>query len=151
MIQRIQSVYLLLVAVLMSVTVFSPLMVFSDSSGIVFLSEVAGITFKAVNQYPTWGVLIFAVLAAIFPFINIFLYKKRKLQIKLCNITTLLIVLFYITLGVYTFVAKGKLDFEFTSIQYGVILPLVALIFNFLAQRKIKADEKLVRSLDRIR
>ncbi|NDW10371.1 DUF4293 domain-containing protein [Dysgonomonas sp. 520] len=147
MIQRIQSIYLLLIVALMAATVFCPLFDFKDG----FTVTAFGVFFDGVNKFPTWGVLTFGLLTGLVAFVNIFMYKNRKRQLLFCNITTVLIILFYITFGVYMNAAIGKLNLEYLSVQYGIILPAIALVFNILAQVRIKADEKLVRSLDRIR
>lgn len=151
MIQRVQSLYLLLVAVLMAVTFFSPLLGLKsiDLSTLVMYSE--GIFSAGKLIKPTWGVISIAGMSALVAFINIFLFKKRKLQIKVGFITSFLIVFFYITLFTYFYVYTNQNGLELNSAYYGVILPVIALILNFLAIRKIKSDEKLVRSLDRIR
>lgn len=151
MIQRVQSLYLLLVAVLMAVTFFSPLLGLksTDLSTLVMYSEGIFSAEKLIK--PTWGVISIAGMSALVAFINIFLFKKRKLQIKVGFITSFLIVFFYITLFTYFYVYTNQNGLELNSAYYGVILPVIALILNFLAIRKIKSDEKLVRSLDRIR
>lgn len=151
MIQRIQSLFLLIAAILMGVTVFSPLLEISDGGK--FLSSFCpfGIASPKLD-FPTWGVLTFAVLSAILPLINIFLYKKRKLQANLGYITALCIVIFYVAAIVYLRAYLGRLEVDYTlNVQYGIILPAIALIFNILAIAKIKKDDKLVKSLDRIR
>ena len=46
----------------------------------------------------------------------------------------------------------GEIDSAYNiNLQFGIILPVVALIFDLLAISRIKRDEKLVKSLDRIR
>lgn len=152
MIQRIQSLYLLLIVVLMSVTAFSPLLGLRD--GLDSLQQTmysCGIYQDGAPVKPTWGVLSFAALSALVPFINIFLYKKRKVQIKIGMFTTFLLLFFYVTLFTYFYVYTNRVGLELSGIHYGIILPLIAIILNFMALHKIKADEKLVRSLDRIR
>lgn len=150
MIQRIQSVFLLLAAVLMAITYFCPLagIVVSESSGLSITFSPSGIG----TDFPTWGVITFTALCTLLPLINIFLYKKRKLQVNIALITILLIVLFYVTSGVYLNAFLGKLDSAYNiHMEYGIIFPVIALIFNILAILRIKKDEKLVKSLDRIR
>lgn len=99
----------------------------------------------------TWGVIATACLSTLVALVSILLYKKRKLQIKLCNINVLLIILFYIAFAIYLYTEMELLHATFLRISYGIVLPLIALIFNILAAIKIKVDEKLVKSLDRIR
>lgn len=150
MIQRIQTIYLLLVCLLMAMTVISPLFEMKDIENILSF-EACGIYFGEKSLYPTWGVWSFATLSSVIAFITIFCFKKRPLQLKLINLNTLVIILFYVVLASYFYFAQNKLGVSFFAIKYGIILPLIALIFNFLAMGKVKADEKLVRSLDRIR
>ncbi len=147
MIQRIQSVYLLLVALLMVAAIFCPLLEISRND-IVFSFHSFGIG----SDFPTLGVLTFAILSALLSFVNIFLYKKRKIQMKLALLNALLIVVYYVTTMVYLNAFLSKIDDSYTiNVQFGIILPVVALIFNLLAISRIKKDENLVKSLDRIR
>ncbi len=152
MIQRRQSIYLLLTAILMAVTAFSPLLVIRmpDLSILDFMS--CGIMKKTGELFkPTWGVITMAGLSSLIALVNIFLYKKRKLQIRMGYITSLFIVLYYVTLGTYFYVICNNIGAELSSIHYGIVLPFIALILNIMAIANIKKDEKLVKSLDRIR
>lgn len=151
MIQRIQTIYLLLVCALMTLTFFSPLATLSGGEQTYYILKACGIYEATANIAPTWGVLTFAGLSALLAFISIFLYKNRKKQMKIVNLNNILIVLFYITLGVYFFSISGKMGLSFLNVSYGIALPAVAFILNILATLKIKADEKLVQSLNRIR
>ena len=151
MLQRIQTVYLLLVAVLMGVTAVSPLAIFKDVQGNFLVLESLGVFFEGQKAYPTWGIVSVAGFSALLSFLNIFQFKNRKKQIKLCAFNTILILFLYVTIATYLYFGQRALVLTFESVQYGVVLPVIALIFNVLALVKIKADEKLVRSLDRIR
>ncbi|NDV68002.1 DUF4293 domain-containing protein [Dysgonomonas sp. 25] len=151
MLQRIQSIYLLLVVALMAVTTFSPLLSLHGSGNVMQDMYSCGIYQAGELMKPTWGVLSMAGLSALVAFINIFLFKKRKLQIKLGMLTAFLLILFYVAAGAYFYVYSNRMALEFSGAYYGIILPLVALILNFMAIGRIKKDEKLVRSLDRIR
>lgn len=151
MIQRIQSIFLLLVAVLMGVTVTSPLLSFQDAHNNILLLESMGIYFESQQAYPTWGIISIAVLIAGIALVEIFSYKDRKKQMKMSAVNTILILLFYITVAVYTYFGQRTMGAVFYKVEYGIMLPFIALVFNVLAQVRIKKDEKLVRSLDRIR
>lgn len=149
MIQRIQSLFLLLVSILMAATAFCPLieLVNEDSSlSVTFHSFGIGVDF------PTWGVLALAIVGALLAFINIFLYKKRKLQINIGYVTALSIIVYYVTSMLYINSFLGKIESSYSiNVQVGIILPVIALILDLLAISRIKKDEKLVKSLDRIR
>ena len=146
MIQRIQSIYLLLAAILMAVTAFSPLMIVGTnvvtSLGILEGEEIIK---------PTWGIVSMAGLTTVISTISIFLFKNRKRQITLVNICIGLGLFFYATVLIYMLSYYSNFPQMFTSIAHGIVLPLCALIFLFLAKGRIQKDEKLVRSLDRIR
>lgn len=151
MIQRIQSVYLLLVAILMAAATFSPLLELTGEDKATYIFSSLGIGQLFAIQYPTWGVVFFAGLSALLALVNIFLYKKRKLQMRVGTLTSLLILFFYVTLYVYFSDYTTEYKLEFSSFQFGLVLPIVALILNVLAILRIKKDENLVKSLDRIR
>lgn len=91
------------------------------------------------------------VLAGLLFLANIFLFKNRKLQVKL-NLLALLLALTGVAYGGYRFVTDLAFDTaaEITP-DFGVVLPVLTLVFALLANKYIKADEKLVRSADRLR
>jgi DMSO reductase anchor subunit len=129
-------------------TIFCPLLGISDSGIYRFTYHSFGIG----EDFPTWGVLTFAALSALLAFVNIFMYKKRKLQVKLALLTALLIVIYYVTAMVYMNAFLSEMDDSYTiNMQFGIILPVIALIFDLLAVSGIRKDENLVKSLDRIR
>jgi len=124
MIQRIQTVYLFFVFCLMATLVFLP---FSYS----------------------WMVAAGAGIVAILALIAISLYKNRKLQIKICYLILLLLLLIY---ALY-FIFDRRLPFPevFRLTRYTFVFPFISGVLVYLAIRGIKKDEKLVRSLDRLR
>lgn len=152
MIQRIQTVFLLLTAILMGAAILCPLFEIVDGGKLALTFHSFGIGKIFNAEYPTWGILTFAALATILPLINIFLYKNRKLQVNMALLTALLIVLYYVTALVYLNTYLSKISSDYTlNIQFGIILPVIALVLDLLAVSRIKKDDKLVRSLDRIR
>lgn len=148
MLQRIQSIYLLLAAISMAVAAFCPIMNLIDNCmlypcGIIKVEELIK---------PTWGIISIVGLSALLSFITIFLYKKRKKQISCIYVNILIILFYYITTLVYLLSYYNNIGFEaIQSFSYGGILPILALIFLVLAKIAIGKDEKLVKSLDRIR
>jgi len=149
MLQRIQTVYLALAFVMLALSLIFPLVSFDDGTvkliGYGFMKE-------GVNVYIPYGVFCVGGLSAFLALIEIFLYRNRKLQMRVVLINTFFILFYYVTIGVYAnFVGIAKLGLTFDSVKIALMLPLIALIFNILAYLKIKADEKLIRSLDRIR
>jgi hypothetical protein len=100
---------------------------------------------------PTYGIITTGLICALIAFVEIFLYKKRKLQIKLSTINQWMIILFIITAGSYSHFLMQKYSFISMHMDYGCLFPFISIVFNALAKSKIHKDERLIRSLDRIR
>ena len=155
MIQRIQTVYLLLVAGLFIALMFLPL---ADvrSGDMVFSFDIAGLntlTEPSVLTSSTWPLIVLVAIMALLSLVAVFMYKKRILQIRICVFNSLLTIGFCILFGLYLwrFAKSPDLpDFK-VSMQVWAAFPIISLILNYLAIRKIGSDEALVRSLDRLR
>ena len=76
----------------------------------------------------------------------IFLYKRRKLQALMCIVSILVLVIWYILLAALPQMSNYEFELDLSD-----ALPAVSIILLFLARLGLLADEKLVRSLDRIR
>lgn len=157
MIQRIQSVYLFLIAVAMGVTLLNPIWekVGTNPSDLARLtaleySEKSGISTVVT---PVWylGVLILAVVVvAIYAITQ---YRNRLRQTLMCAINSLLMTgIMGITL--YMTLYKGK-EFGSPSDQGNFLLGfyaiIISLVLNTLANRAIRRDERTVRESERFR
>ena len=101
------------------------------------------------NTYLISGIAILSVLVACF---SIFKFKKRSLQLKLGMLNTLLLCGVLGTMFYYQNVANNIFDPEkYGQFKIGFFLPVIALLFNILANKFIRKDEKLVRSVERMR
>lgn len=152
MIQRIQTVYLLVVAILAGVTAVLPLAELS-SEAISYLYISSGVYTLGGNPesvYSTFPLQLALVVVALIALVAIFLYKKRVFQIRLCVFNAVLMIGFYAAFFLYFGLVKEKLHVDL-SVRYALAFPLVSLVLNWLAIRAIGADEALVRSLNRIR
>ena len=155
MIQRIQTVYLLLATVLMSLTLFLPLAtIWQGGNEIIIKAWFADGTVGFKAPLPLYLGIILSVATAL-PFVTIFLYKKRMTQIRLCvsEIVLLLGSAAFIALYCYRMcdvLAELMQELNFT-LGFAALMPVVAIIPMVLAIRGIAKDEALVRSLDRIR
>jgi len=152
MIQRIQTLYLLAIAAMMATAVFTPLAYFvagADEYLLYAFSLKGGET-----TYSTLYMGIVVALAAIIPFVTIFLYKNRMLQIRLCAVELVLLVGSVIFMAIYYYLGGrmfSQLEFNTQGFRIAIIFPVVSLILDYLAMRAIFHDEMLVRSLNRIR
>lgn len=152
MIQRIQSLYLLAVAALMATAIFTPLAYFA--AGVEEYKLYAFSLQGAQESYSTIYMGVIVALAAIIPFVNIFLFKNRLLQIRLCAVELMLLVGSAIFMAIYYFLSNrmfSHLEFSAHGFHIAIIFPLIALVLDYLALRAIFRDEMLVKSLDRIR
>lgn len=152
MIQRIQTIYLLLIVVLAVINMFLPLAVFQQGNEL-FTFDITGVV--AMNEakemvYPTWGLFGLMCVICLVAFITIFLFRKRILQIRLCVFNMLLMLGFYAYFGFLIWTIKNEVDMT-VSVKFALCFPLVSMILNYLAIRNIGADEALVRSLERLR
>ncbi len=95
-------------------------------------------------DYYLWG----SVLIALILFVNIFLYKKRLLQIKLNNLIILLLLVL-IGLRIYEAFTSGGTPFSKKDVVW--LTPAISIVFVKLANSAIWRDERLVKSVDRIR
>ena len=152
MIQRIQSLYLLAIVALMVTAVLTPLAYFVAGAEEYLLYAFA---LKGGEvSYSTLYMGVIVALAAILPFVTIFLYKNRMLQIRLCAVELVLLIGSVVFMAIYYYLGSRKfanLEFSTQGFRIAIIFPLVALVLDYLAMRAIFHDEMLVRSLDRIR
>jgi len=108
-------------------------------------------TEQIFSDYFTFPLIAFVLIIGLLSLITIFMYKKRRVQLKLIQISILLSIILIV--GVffgYPEAIKGQIN---TEANFGIssYLTLVALVFLVLANRGIKRDEKLIRSSDRLR
>lgn len=152
MIQRIQTLYLLVATLLMALTLFLPIAEFYIQ-GIDFTLGAFSLSSAHVSYSTAWlGILL--VLAVIIPLVTIFLFKRRTLQIRLCAVEAVILIGAIIFIALYYWLANRMFEgFNIDDKQLGwaAIMPVLALILDVLAARAIFKDEVLVRSLDRIR
>lgn len=158
MIQRIQSLFLLLVALLGIVFSFTPIIelidyenFFTMNAYYVFITEENSheIVFKNM------GVGVLAGIITLLATYIIFLYKNRGLQLKLSKLILLLLALKLVAIFIYIEAATSRIttNEEHLLINYkiGIIIPILSLLFTYLAIHFIKKDDELVRSADRLR
>lgn len=154
MIQRIQTLYLLLIAALMAVTLFAPLAWFSGGAEQFGLYAFSLRTVGGESVQPTIYMGIVLALACALPLVTIFLFRHRLLQIRLCVVEMVLLVGAAVLEGVYYFLCSrvfSEQAFHVQGFKPAIALPLVCLLFAYLATRAIFHDELLVRAADRIR
>lgn len=154
MIQRIQTLYLLIVTALMAVTLFAPLAWFAGDARQFGLYAFSLKTSAGEAVQPTVYMGAVLALACVLPFITIFLFKRRLLQVRLCVVEMVLLVGAAIMEAAYYFLSYrvfAELTFHKQVLKPAIVLPLVCLLFAYLAARAVFRDELMVRAADRIR
>jgi hypothetical protein len=149
MIQRIQTIFLLLVTGLLVASMCLPVGYFMGTDAAQYTFMPAGIAVKE-QFHSTWGVLSILLLSTIISFATIFMYRNRMLQIRMTIFCSVLLVGYYLTFLTFMFMLKSDLEASF-RISWALCLPLVAIILNYLAIRAIGRDEVMVRAADRLR
>jgi len=150
MIQRIQSIYLILAGIFTSVMLYTNLLSFTEEQREIYL----GAFYLTDNQgteptllMPLGGLI---VLSCFVSFGTISMYKKRMLQLRMCRYNMILMVGIMALMGFYAYKIISQIEAVY-SIGFGAVMPLVSFILTFLAFRAIRKDEILVKSYDRIR
>ncbi len=160
MIQRIQTIYLLLVVALGITLCFVPVVQFVTPEGAEVVRAwqltALGMTETTVTELPAiqlnglWGLLLASALIPVLALVDIFLYNKRLLQARLNIFTIMLCLGYYGVLAIYIYLAKLMIDVD-VYVMGWACLPLVCLVLTVMATRRILKDEALVRAADRLR
>lgn len=154
MIQRIQTLYLFIAAVLVLIVNFFPVAHVHIGQGFYTLSslgvEASGVDPFSGSNVWMWIGSAFNVLGFVLVVLAIFGYKNRIGQMRRCVFAILAIVAYYVFLGVEIW-SLNSVTGVFPELGLWGECPLIAIILIFLAGRAIKRDEDLVRSMDRIR
>ncbi|MGC9470527.1 MAG: DUF4293 domain-containing protein [Bacteroidales bacterium] len=151
MIQRIQTLFLLL-ALALIISMFNfPLVRFMTESGEVHVLKMTGIfSWDGTQQMNTLPLLILFGLSGTLLLVDIFLYKRRVLQMRVAVYVILILLGGTGLMAYYIWLGQKELQAEW-ALKVGFVFPVVAAVFTFLAFRNIRKDEALVRAYERIR
>jgi len=155
MIQRIQTVYLLAIVILSGFVIFSPLAdLLNQADNLKYLVDFKGISLIQTTgnsiESRIWALTSVSMVVPILALITIFSFKNRVKQIRLTVINMFFILCFYIFLILYLWPACGRLHADW-HLRIVSVFPLVNLILSYLAIGAIGKDEKLIKSMDRLR
>lgn len=136
MIQRIQTVYLLISAII--------------SGGLIFVFHL----WTTENDVPVFAkdnmaYLLLFLGSTLLSLISIFQFKKRQSQFVLGRLN---IILNFILLGLFVYqllISPGESQISEKGV--GIFMPIFSIVFLVLANKAIKKDEDLVKSVDRLR
>lgn len=157
MIQRIQTVYLAIAAIVLAVVFFFPIITYinegqiwlevylkgfqDNSSPALGLSNLMLLPLQLLN-----GI---AILMAVF---SIFLYKNRKMQMRMARLGIVIVLVMVALIFFYFGNTLAKVTSTIPDFNHaGTYLILVSLVMFVMANRSIQKDDKLVRAADRLR
>ena len=136
MIQRIQTLY--------------PLLAAGVSAGLIFVFHLwtnnDDVLIFAKDEYLYLGLFLSSALLSLF---SIFSYKNRKFQFVLGRLN---IILNFILLGFFVYqllIPPGESNISEKGV--GIFIPILSIVLLVLANKAIKKDEDLVKSVDRLR
>ncbi|MAP55382.1 DUF4293 domain-containing protein [Altibacter sp.] len=136
MLQRIQTIYLII-----SILVMGALYVWFP-----VVRDAAGVTVIERSEPLVFGLIFVSIALTI---ISILSFKKRQMQFVLNRLT---IILNFVLLGVFVYRSLTLSGETWVSEKgIGVLFPIISIVFLVLANKAIKRDEDLVKSVDRLR
>ena len=153
MLQRIQTIYLMIIVGLLIGFIYLPIAeLVSGNLQVINLDLAHSFVLKEITivkvslrvaQTLAWMLIVIST-------ITIFLFKNRKKQMLLCVLSAILLVILNLVslFFVYSIETNTGLAAHY---RCTIVLPLVGLVVSFLAYRGIKKDEQLVKSYDRLR
>jgi hypothetical protein len=180
MIQRIQTIYLFLAALVLPLLFLVPFLGFSGDAGSASYSLFGGEFQRAdgstlIDEFALFpglvqwvsrshpyvmdeSIILSSILLGL-PFlgfiISIFLFRKRKRQIRFVYFSMALLLVFiipFLSIVVSTIQNLSSSGLTISPLRsFGVLIPFISLTLSWLAVKNIKKDEELVRSADRIR
>jgi len=157
MIQRIQTTWLLLASLTLFLLFLFPYLQYFDNFGTAMAIKITGI-YQGVSE----GVVqiksfilqtIVTVVLALMPLVTIFYFKNRKKQLQITYLNIFLVIL----LAVWFYVSSNNAVVEINktlaleNIGIGALLAPLNIVFLYLAAKGIRNDEKLIKSVDRLR
>ncbi len=145
MLQRKQSIWLLIAALLNAGVIFFDLYRWHEVvNGVDIKHEI-----RVTNDYPMF---IIVLVCAVLPLITMFMYKQRKRQLSMtafniaavCGLNAKMLMKIGHETTISPTIASG-------TYWLGAALPIISIIFLILAIIGIRKDDKLVKSMDRLR
>ena len=131
MIQRIQTVFLIINFFFLSILYFFLPLDFFD--------------FNIFNFKTLIEVKFYIILCGLLTFLSVLLFKKRTKQLLINKVQIFLHIVYSLIIVIDFIIYKSANSF------INILIPTFCLIFIFLANKFIKRDEDLIKSIDRIR
>ncbi|MEX2595466.1 MAG: DUF4293 family protein [Salibacteraceae bacterium] len=150
MIQRIQTLYLLIALILNLLTYFYHWVIYkADNAEITY-----GIAGLSTQETSISLLVVFISMNVSIILLSILQFKNRKRQMNSVRASMMLAILLCALFGIRHYQNIQLFQMEESleiSYQFPVFVPIISLVFLWLALNGIKKDEDLVRSIDRLR
>ncbi len=140
MIQRIQTVWWAASVIALAILPSFSLLKFEH--GFLSFSETFSVSDSKI-------LIVFLSIMIALSLLNILLFKKRLVQIKIGYMLLLLHLSFFLPLYLQYSIQLDEGDK--VTILPAIVIPVISLIFQILAIRAVKKDEALIKSMDRLR
>ncbi len=147
-IQRIQSVYLLIAIILMVVFAFFPALSFELADKTVLYGALE--SGRAGNMHFNPLLLTLICLISFLALIDIFLFKNLQRQMTVCFVDIIIGLAMLIAICIQAFVVGNREGWTVVW-QWYVLLPVLSIIFLMLAHKSMSNDKKKLRDADRLR
>lgn len=146
MIQRLQSIFLLLLAISTGLLFIWPIASSSQQDAYLFADGQYSIEDNVL-------LMILTAIGAILALVAIFLFRNRTLQLRMTYLSTICSILIpLVAILIYLNETKNSaVPANTIDDQAGAYLPVLGIVFGLLAARFIRKDDKLVKSMDRLR
>lgn len=146
--QRIQSVYLLIAVILMVVFAFFPALTFQlgDREFVYGALEAGKVGVTHIDPL----MLMLVILISLLALMDIFLYKNLQRQMTVCFVDIIIGLAMLIAIGIQAYVV-GNREGVIVNWQYYLAMPVLAIIFLMLAHHAMSRDKKTLRDADRLR
>lgn len=145
MIQRIQSVWLLLAAAINVGLIFFGIYKADVVDGAITITKEITATNEII-------LLLIMAVTIILPFVSIFMFGNRKRQVNMSVLSIVMNIAFIAVaiMIVSNFKNQTPAPTDGTYLL-GIFFPIIAIVFLILAIRGIRKDIKTIKSLDRLR
>lgn len=152
MIQRRQSLYLLIVFVLTVLLFTGPLAFINLEEGGIYFKHHGAFDMSGEKLgVSSWPVTVMLAISAVLSFLTIFSYMNRPRQMRL----TIFVMIFNLGLIGLAYYYVSYIMHNFDGVQFvfqwRMVIPPVMLVLLFLALKGIQKDDLLVKAADRIR
>lgn len=148
-IQRIQSVYLLIAVILMAVFAFFPALTFELGGREFVYGALEAGKVGATHIDPL--MLMLVVLISLLAFIDIFLYKNLQRQMTVCFVDIIIGLAMLVAICIVAVYQSTQHQGLVVAPQWYLLLPVLSIVFLMMAHKAMSRDKKKLLDADRLR